>query len=220
MANNVVAYIGYDSFDIILYLSRILYKLDRKVLVVDCSETSALTYSIPEVEGIDTELCRITYRHVDFTRMPLKEEIINEYDDVLIDCGYRQPDFDVSILTKIVFVTDIYLFRMKRLEHAGRYDELPVKRELLIRGITDIKISSDQMTELIGMQFKEEEVKELHLSEWDYDNAVICHFNRAFRFPRVSGVMKEYLMSEIRELVGELPKKQLKCAYQRAKRGD
>lgn len=220
MANNIVAFVGYDSFDIILYLSRIFHNLDHKVLVADYSETSALTYSIPKVKGIDAKVNRISYRGVDFTRMPLYEEVINEYDDILMDCGYRQPDFDLSVLTKVIFVTDIYRFRIKRLKHIKRYDILPVKKELLIRGLTNIKISTDQMAALIGKQFKDDEIRLLNLNEWDYDNSVVCHYNQSFRFTRVSGTLKAYLLREAGELAGEITDKQLKQAYQKAKRGD
>lgn len=220
MANNIVAYIGHDSFDIILYLSRILNKLDHKVLLVDYSETSALTYSIPRVDGIDTTNNTITFRHVDFTRMPIDNKIAGEYDDILIDCGFTIPTFNLSLLTKTVYVTDMFRFRLIRLKQINYYDVLPIKKELLFRNVTEIKVSAPQMAALVGKQFKEDEINVLYFDEGDYDNAVVCHYNQTFPFVSISGTLKEYLLKMTKELIGDISDKQIKLAFKKARKGD
>ena len=72
MASNIVAYIGIDNFDNIIYLSRILTNLEKKVLIIDQTEALTLKYSIPQPIGVDSNLNIITYRHMDFTTMTLK----------------------------------------------------------------------------------------------------------------------------------------------------
>ena len=70
MGNNTVAYVGLDNFDIILYISRVLMKLGKKVLLVDHSETMAIKYCIPQPKGLNCQRDIITYQGIDFTINP------------------------------------------------------------------------------------------------------------------------------------------------------
>jgi hypothetical protein len=218
MASNVIAYIGNDSFDLILYQSRILQRLGRKVLIADYNETSALTYSIPKVGGIDTFTEINTYRNVDFTRKVINEIVISEYDDVLIDCGYSEPLFNISILTKIIYVADMFRFTLKKLKHIAYYDDLNIKKELLIREASDIKMTAAQMVSILQKNINKVQI--LYHDEGDYQNALLCHYNQITRFTGASVRLKEYLLSELKEMVKNITYKQLKSALNKAKRGD
>lgn len=219
MASNVIAYIGNDSFDLILYQSRILQRLGRKVLITDYNETSALTYSIPKVGGLDTYTEINTYRNVDFTRKVINEIVIAEYDDVLIDCGYSEPVFNISILTKIIYVSDMFRFTLKKLKHIMYYDDLSIKKELLIREASDIKMTAVQMVSIIRKNINKVQI--LYHDEGDYQNALLCHYNQVIRFTGASVKLKEYLVSELKEMLeSNITYKQLKSALNNAKRGD
>lgn len=218
MASNVIAYIGNDSFDIILYLSRILQKLGRRVLIVDYNEKSALTYSIPGVNGIDVYTEINTYMNVDFTRRALNAALIAEYDDVLIDCGFGEPIYDVRILTKAIYVSDMFRYTLEKLKHNSYYDKLPIKKELLIREAADINVTAASMTAILNKEIIKPEI--LFHDDIDYQNALICHYNQTVSFRNISVKLKEYLFKELTDMVTKTSYKQLKAAYNRAKRGD
>lgn len=215
MAGNVIAYTGADSFDIILYLSRILQMLGRRVLIADYNEKFALTYSMPEFCGLDMEIN--TYMNVDFTRNVLNETVISAYDDVLIDCGFSEPVFDTSVLTKIIYVSDMFSFNLKRLRQICYYDDLPVRKELLIREASDISVTAEQMISILKKDISK--IQLLYHDEGDYQNALICNYNQAVSFNGLSARFKNYLLTEIREMVKKLSDKQLKAAYNKAKKG-
>jgi hypothetical protein len=219
MASNVVAYIGYDSFDIILYLSRILQKLNRKVLIVDHSETSSLRYSIPEINGIDPKQNVVSYRQVDFTLMDVNEKLCDYYDDILIDCGYGQPKTNAQMLTRIVYVTDMYSYNSKRISNIRAYDDLNINTALLIREATDVKISTKSIAEETKKQIPPERISILYRDDRDYENSIKCHYNQNFYFLKTSTMLKAYLLNEIQVLCSHLPEKQIRMAYDKARKG-
>jgi len=217
MASNVIAYAGITGFDIILYLSRILQKLGRKVLIADYNETMALTYSIPKACGIDTFTEISTYMNIDFTGKAIDEAIIAEYDDILLDCGFGMPPFDISFLTKVIFISDMFEFNLKRLSQTPFYDRLPVKKELLVRDAADIDITADRMLSILKKDIGK--VQLLYHDEADYQNAILCHYNKLVRFAGISAMLKKYLLDELVLMVKDISFRQLKAALKKAGRG-
>lgn len=220
MANNIVAYIGYNSFDIILYLSRVLQKAGRRVLIVDYSEAEALTYSIPQIDGIDTNKDIMTYRRVDFTRMIIIEETAKIYDDILIDFGFSRPIINLSLITKVVYVSNMFRYNLNRLCNIKYYDELQISKELLIREATDLKIPIESMTEIIDKQITMQGISLLYLDEKDYENSLVCHYNQTFCFTRISGMLRGYLLKTASDLCGNVSDKQILTAYAKARKGE
>jgi hypothetical protein len=51
-------------------------------------------------------------------------------------------------------------------------------------------------------------------------NALICHYNQTVSFAGASSKLKAYLFSELKNMVNNIIYKQLKAAYNKAKRGD
>jgi len=218
MASNVTAYVGCDCFDIILYLSRILQKLGRKVLIADYNLNSALTYSIPRVGGIDAYRDINTYMNIDFTRKNISRRLISQYDDVLIDCGFSEPVFDINMISNLVYATDMYGFNLKKLRCLSYYDRIPAIKELLIREATDIGMSVEEILSIIKKDI--DKVRVLNYDEGDYQNSLMCHYNQMVRFVGISSNFKKYLLDELEDMVGEIPYRRLKSAYNRAKRGE
>lgn len=222
MASNIVAYIGIDNFDNILYLSRILTKLGKKVLIIDHSESLSIKYSIPQPEGVNCNREIITYRQVDFTMATLTREIVDLYDDILISYGFLVPEDDISYCNLVVYVTDLYQFNQERLVSQSDLYHLTenARKVLLIKVMIDIKISSEHITEQVREQLQLESVSVLYRDEQDYSNGLICHYNGVFRFTDISKKLKKYLMVEVSQLHKDINKEQLRTAYRRARRGD
>jgi len=218
MASNVTAYVGYNSFDIILYLSRLLQRLGRKVLIVDYNETKALTYSIPVMSGLDLNTEINSYMNVDFSSKVIDKASVAGYDDLLIDCGLGEPVFDTSVITKVVYVSDMFGFNLERLRQIGYYDRLPVKKELLIREASDIRLTKAKLASLLGKDICRIEL--LYHDEADCQNALLCHYNKIVSLAGISPMMKKYLLKQLQEILGNLSSRQLKAAFGKARWGE
>lgn len=219
MPTNVVAYVGTESFDIIIYLSCILQKLNRKVLIVDNSVTSALRNSIPQVYGINTDKTIMTYKRVDFTTQVIDKAIINNYDDVLIDFGFSEPKMDLSLITRVVYVTDMFDFHVTMLKNIGFYNGI-AKKALLIRDAIETKITPNIIAGRINEEIPKEEVSVLYREDKDYENSIVCHYNRSFRMKSISSMLKMYLLNEIQILCSNINSKQIRVAFNKARKGE
>ena len=121
MENKILGFFGVDKYDIILYLSRILYTLNKKILLLDCSENRALTYSIPMPNQIlceERDCYIVNYRGIDcasnsFISQELMEKYKQEYDVILMDFGFQENHELVENCTHIVLVLDQKLHNLK-----------------------------------------------------------------------------------------------------------
>lgn len=219
MANNIVAYVGIESFDTILYLSRIIQRLGRRVLVVDNSDTLALTLSVPRISEINTYETTISYRRVDFTNLPVSEELAAVYDDVLIDCGMKVPVTAITLLTKIIYVTDLFEYNIRRIASIEEYDECKCEKLLLIRNAVYTKIPADKISQQISKDILIEKIKVLYLDEADYERCLNNHINQVFTL-NLSKLYKEYLIGQVISMCSDFTRREIKEAYRKAKNGD
>lgn len=218
MANNVVAYVGCDCFDIILYLSRILQKLGKRVLIIDYSEYGSLRYSMPSFGGLDGRRDIITYRKVDYTFKRIDIHEVEDYDDILISCGFKTP-LDLSSCSHIVCVSDLFRFNQERLAALCREIISPGNdcTSLLIRNMIYSRTSCilcDSLTEA----FDSHKVSFLYNDERDYENSLYSSFGTV-RFSKISKYLKSYLKKEIISLYPDTGMKKLGKAVKRAAKG-
>ncbi len=219
MANNIVAFVGVESFDTILYLSRILQRLGRNVLVVDNSETLALTYSIPQVSEMNTYTTIISYRRVDFTNMPVFEELAAKYDDILIDCGLKQPASSPNLFTKLIYVTDLFEYNIHRIKQIHDYYTCVNDKELLIRNSIYTKISMGEISRLIDQGIPSGKIALLNRDDVDYESSLNNHINKVFTLT-LSRTYRNYLIRQVTSLCECFSRREIKEAYTRARNGD
>jgi hypothetical protein len=220
LVSNIVAYIGIDNFDNILYLSRILSKLGKKVLVMDHSESLSVQYSIPQPRGMDCRKEIITYRKVDFTTQEINQAMREEYDDILIYCGFQKKDSDIACCNRIIFVTDLYRYNCARITDTSMVCDASnkIEQELLIKDAAPIKITPDILVERMGLSIPSEHISILYHDERDYTNGLVYHYNGSFRLKGISKARKKYLLEEVKKLHPEINFNQTKTAYRRARR--
>lgn len=219
MANNVVAYVGCDCFDIILYLSSILQKLGKRVLIIDYSESGSLRYSIPSPKGLEVSRDIITYRKVDYTSKEFNIAEAGEYDDILIAFGFKAPP-DVSACNHIVYVSDLFTFNQERLAEfcRGVIASENTGKSLLIRNVVYNRMSGI-ISEGLAEQF-DNIVRSYHYyDERDYENSLNCNLNGTVRFSGISKCLRTYLKCEIISLYPNIGKKTLCKAVKKAEKG-
>ncbi|NLK75111.1 MAG: hypothetical protein GX288_07480 [Clostridiales bacterium] len=219
MANNIVAYVGHNHFDILIYLSRILLKLDKKVLVIDHSEDRSVLSFVPKPVGIDLDNEIITYLQVDFTAMKLNANILGDYDDILISLGFNQVYDDLTFCNRLVLVTDLYRFNHDRLRlFLEKYHRPAVPITLLLRNNMDTTLSLERIINYIDISIDKNEVFIIYRNDLDYINSLLCHYNSSYNFIRISRQLQKYLKAEIFHLYPQIKKSDIDTAYRIAKK--
>jgi len=222
MANNIVAYIGVDNYDHLIYFAKILANLGNKVLIIDHSDTGSMKSSTPLPEGIEFDKEIITYRGVDFTAAEITQEIIEVYDDILISYCFQEDLKEIHRCNRYIFVTDLHRYNLERLIKIIKRYRLKEEfnNELLVRDVIDSKISPDMLAEQLNHNFNLKNLSVLYLDGKDYANSLVCHYNGDFSFRHISGQLKKYLIKEVKSFYPELNHKQVYTAYLHARRGD
>lgn len=221
MANNVIAFLGMDFFDHIIYLASILIKLDKKVLLIDHSDTLALKNTIPQPQGVSCSNEIISYRGFDFTTMRVSQKMLASYDDIFISCGFQEPEEDVAYCNRIIFATDPYRYNHLRIRELATNCHIQgiKNKELIIKDMIESKITTELVCEHIGITFPQQNISLLFREDRDYYNGVLCHTNGSFAFRQTSKQLKKYLIKEIAELYPQIKLKQIYTACRQAGKG-
>ncbi|MDF2942794.1 MAG: hypothetical protein K0S01_1652 [Herbinix sp.] len=222
----IVAFVGIDKQEYILYLSRILYLLGKKVLMVDCSETGALTASIPTPVGTINSIIEnrgvmfLDARSLNKDNSLCWEEVSTDevYNYILIDYGYNTHAEGLNDCDQLVIVTDQQAHNIGRLSipaHLKDKDKI-----LIITNVVACKITPQFITnELKLNHLVTKKVYVVNQDELDMECKIKCQYEGIFRFIKLSTQLKSVLKGLIMELLPELQKKILKEAYKKAERG-
>jgi hypothetical protein len=220
MANNVLGFIGIENFEIILYLSRILSKLERKVLLIDYSNDRDLASCIPIPTGMAAEDDVITHFGIDFTRKGLDQdqELINEYDDILINFGFNCVTAE-KYCTRLIFTVNQMLHNIIRLATLTADSAGSADRSLMIKDVVDSKISPEYIMECMKIDISKDNICVLYFDEIDMKYKILSQHNALFQFRKITKGTKDYLLETVRKLCPDVPEKVLKEAYKMAERG-
>ena len=220
MQTKRVAFLGIDKYQIMHFMSRILLNMQKKVLLIDQSETGALTASIPMPEnykGILTD-----YRGIDFScdAQALCSEITDNYDYVFIDFGFEVKHSAISQCDFIILVTDMQLYQAKRLNVITLSHKIPTN--LVLMNVIYYKIQVSHIIEhLSKYQIDSTNVFEVERCDEDYKQQLDCLYNTVVPFKRCSRGFKQMVTQLVHQILGEESQKvaEVKRALIRAERG-
>lgn len=114
MNSKVMGFVGLDVQDTMLYLSRIFYHMGKRVLLVDYSESQALYYSIPVVQGTDAYSMFVEYRDTFFTCKTMTEREMEDFDIIMFFFGFMERK-ELKLCSHIVYTTDFEKNHMEKL---------------------------------------------------------------------------------------------------------
>lgn len=213
---NIIGFFGIDSYEIILFLSRILENLSRKVLLVDYSDIGDLTACIPVPDGLYVEDDIITYFGVGFTRKILDQDILNGYDDVLINFGFNYIQSAASKCTKVIYVINQQKYNISRL---STIPDLDIPKCLILKDMVRSKINQEYIMENIKKNVLDENIYTFFLDEIDAKCKLLAQYNTVYEFKKISNDVKNFLKVTIKNMLPELSDKTLKEIYKIAERG-
>lgn len=222
MGDNVIGFIGSDKYEFILYLSRILYHLGKKVLMVDYSEKFVLSQCIPKPEKLNHKDYKdyIDYCGVDFIKgIDLKENWKTEYDVVLIDFGFHPDAETITYCTKLIYVTDLQLQNVNRMKSFLSETCYTADAAFVIKDVVDCKITPEFILEQLEQEFDENQTYILYQDSFDTKYRILCQYNLKYNFGRLSKPTKIFLKDLARGSLQTQDEKGLKEAYKKAERG-
>ena len=204
-----VAIWGNDQFDLIIYLSRIIFNCNKKILLVDHTRDKSLKAAIP----IPSNTCSnvVDYRGVDFV-INDDSEIVKNYDVVLFNIDTY--DDVVNDCDQVIIVSDQFDF------HIRDYNEskLSINPILVVRDIINYKVNEEYIANLLLPRIAAKCVYEIYQDSYDYKLKLDCYYNNVIKFTRLSKDFKEVLMS-LAETILKEQRAIIKSALKKAERG-
>lgn len=219
MASNVIGFFGVENYEIILYLSRIMDRMKRKVLLIDYSTADDLTVCIPVPKGIYPDTDIITYFGVDFTRQPLDSELIEAYDVVLISFGFNYIEAAVEECTHIVYAADQQKHNIIKLAALPDTQKNNVLKDLIIKDVVESKINQVYIMDKLQKSIKSENVFMFDQDEVDKKIKILAQHDTLYEFKKISSNVKDYLKYMVKIMCPGITDKDLKAAYKTAERG-
>ncbi len=216
MDNNVIGFIGVDMSDILFYLSRILYHLEKRIILVDLSDNKEIINSLANKTGLDL----YHYNGVDITCKMEHISNFKNYDHVFIYYGFRYDD-SVNLCNRIVFTTDMNPRHIALTSNF--YKELAKESStlisFLIRNVFDIKIKVEYIIEKIHHSLDKEKVACIYADFEDMKTSLVNQYNLEITFQKISPSLKQFLKEMVIKIEPSRKEKEINAAYKKAERG-
>ncbi len=216
-----VGYVGCEIYDLVLYMSRILTKLNFKVLIVDLSDSSALLNSIKHGMELDSGKEIINYRSINYIRkIPSKDDMdIFDHGVVFVVHGNKLMNTSQFEYKSLNVVVDIFPHRIEAVSKSLLASKWALNEiNVLIRDIIteeDVQRGMEQ----IKCPMKPGRISYLYHDINDYECAIECQTSQIVRFTKISKGAKRYMIEQIHEMLPQLSVKRIKRAMVLAKRG-
>jgi hypothetical protein len=218
MEARIIGFVGSDKYELILYLSRILYHLNKKVLLVDYAENEALLQSITIPETLKENNNYISYRGIDFIQGKyFTWKMKQEYDYILMDFGYLLAHEGMLRCSKVIFVTDLQLHNLKRIKNMEYVED--EDKCLVIKDVFQCKIKPEYIISQIGFPVKKDNIFILYQDSVDLKSKVSCQYDHKFAFTKLSKPTRCFLKDFTRMIANHFEEKEINLAYKKAERG-
>lgn len=220
MESKKILYLGADNSEQIIYLSRILYKLGKSVLIYDYLDSLPLRSAIPVIDGIDISTQIATYRRVDYTAKNNIKELFDNYDVVLASCSSIKYEYDLDLYDRVVFVTDLYLHNLENINTmADLFRDRDIEKYLLVKNIVDMKITPYTVSKKLNIEVSDENMFQQYFEYNDYVSKIKLQHDKIPSFAKISKSLKRYLIDEVISIYPEINRNIVKKAYNKAKKG-
>ncbi len=215
--NKAIGFIGIDAYDIILYLARISYNNNEKVLLVDNSFSKSLMSCIPNLYELNSNNDFIDYRGIDFTTIPLENVESVEYDKVFVYYGLYNTCNKYNICDYYILITDIQLHHILAIKELKL--DISKVMHVIMKDVYEILLPENKILKLLGLP-GEVKIYTHYLHTWDIKYRVVCQEQNLTSFRKISNSLKEYLYEISKMLYPEQSIKQLNNIIKKALKGN
>lgn len=219
----IIGFVGIDKYEYIIYLSRLLYHLNKRVLLLDSSDTGALTACIPVPGRLKDK--RIEFRGIMFQDMrniaaqsSEEEQGYDEYDCILIDYGYDVNVIDSLFPDILIYVTDQQIHNINHL--AELKAEAAIGKMLIIKNYIHHKTDSSYIMQ--QLRLSEENLMGSYVlspDELDEKSRLSCQTDYVVKLKKLSVLTKKLIREITMELYPDISMKELNKGWKKAERG-
>lgn len=184
---SIIGFVGYDSYDLILYLATVLTEMGQRVIVSDSSDLRALSLCIPSLE--DWEDGPVEYFGIEFVQ-DLQEEP-EDFDWLFIDFGWSGGEQEFQC-DELYYVTDYKQHNMLGLlDHLVEYESV---LGILLRDKIDSKVTAQSVASELGLEdLPEESLYEVNEQAPDLMAQMLCQHNSGIPIRMISENMKGFI---------------------------
>lgn len=191
---DTIAFVGVESYDLMIYLAKTIDALNASVLLVDNSIDQSLTACIPGLE-MNNPGEPVDYNGI--TAVKSLEEIPEDFDYVLIYYG-KDESADLSFVNEVCLVTDYQKHNVQFLMDVQLDDE--IYPFLIVRDRVASKITPESIYyELEELEIDREALIIIEDSADDLNTKVMCQYNSLKGIGKVSDSIKNFIIAILSE---------------------
>ncbi len=225
-----IGYIGVEAYDIILYIGKTISLLNYPVLIIDLSDTGALTKTIYHGMGLDSREDIVQYRSLNYTRKVPDAKELKEFDDGVLFVVYGFSNIEkypihLDYLNIVVNPFPHNTFRVNRAlcscssENISESISENLDIRVLVRDIVTID-DFDRIRDSIVSVLSPTKTMYLYYDIIDYENALKCQISQGVRFRKISFGMKKIVMTEIGDIFPSIKPSIIRKAVGLARKGE
>jgi hypothetical protein len=227
---SMIAFVGNETSDIMLYLAITLKQQKRRVLILD--EMRCETISCFLVDGNTTDQYKSEdvkksieqHREIDYLSgykfssfdSSCLEKLKEEYDDIFLRVGRDYDETWTSHCKSLLFLSDL---QKDSIENLKMISEIRQPDIILLRNIISCKIKPKYV--FMQLRKKEKETKMILVPYRNKDRRyqIENQYNNRARFNKLSSKLRRGILEILYFLVPELEKKEIKKAFEVAGKG-
>lgn len=228
-----ICFIGvFDKTDLLIYISRILVEMGKKVLVIDSTVNQKAKYVVPsinpttsyvtEYEGVDISVGFRSYNEIK-RYLGLPENAVLSYDYIFLDMDDPSllDEFDIYNYTRKYFVTSPDLFDLKKgLEVlSGIRNPIELTKILFSNKMTQ---AEDEYLNFLSLGYKINWNNEkIYFPMLSQDRDIIIENQRLskIKFKGLSQEYKDSLIFLVKEISGEASGNNIKKIIKKLEKG-
>lgn len=215
-----VGFAGCEAFDLVIYFSRTLVRLQYPVLIIDISDSGAMKKAIYHGMDLDSSQDIINYRNIHYLRRCPMEAELHPYQEgfVIINYGFHSPKELPFTCNYFYIVMNAYPHIIDKINTLISNTEW--KTEQLILVIRDIILPSDieRVTSAVNLPHDTRQYC-LDFDQNDYICSINCQMQQSLKFIKLSSGMKKFIISSIHDTTPQIKIKKIKRAFTFAGRG-
>jgi len=209
----IIGFLGIEAYDIILYLSKLLSGLDKKILLMDNSESGALTCCIPIPATLNPKFTPISCGDMDFVRERKVAEYKEKYEYILMDFGFRINHEDLNTCSYLFLICDRQQHNIERLRNLKEETEVYV----ILRDIVNFKVK-DYILNNLAEKIHIKDCYCLYRDEIDKEYMLGLQYGNQIALKKLSAQFN-YVLNQIFTKVLHFERVAVVKAYKKAKRG-
>lgn len=215
-----VGFAGCEAFDIVIYFSRTLVRLNYPVLIIDISDSEALKKAIYHGMDLDSSKDIISYRNIHYLRRCPQEAELLPYQKgiVLINYGFCPLKELPLTCDSIYVVMNTYPHIIDKIKSLLSNSEWKTDQFILLVREIITPDDIDRVSSKVKLPYDARKYH-LFLDHNDHFCSINCQTQQSFRFITLSSCMKKFIIRSIHDIIPQIKIKKIKKAFTSAGRG-